>query len=591
MKPVTNESVVVLGAGPAGLSAAYRLARRGAHPLVLEGTDTVGGIARTETYKGYLFDIGGHRFFTKNEEVDRLWEEMLGPGLLNVRRMSRIYYKGRFFDYPLKPLNAFFNLGLTESLLVPLSYLRARLRRHPEEETFEQWVSNRFGERLYRTFFKTYTEKVWGIPCDAILARWAAQRIQGLSLSAAVVNALFGVQKAKSLIADFRYPEKGPGMMWERFHEGIESSGGRLHLGSEVSRLCVDQGRMVRVHYRENGQERELPVDAVISSLPLSTLVSLLDPAAPPEVGEAARGLAYRDFLIVVLILSRREVFPDQWIYVHSPEVKVGRIQNFKNWSPAMVPDPGRTSLGMEYFCDEGDEIWRMPDEDLRGLASFELARLRLAHADEVLDSYVVRQAKAYPVYNHGYEEHLATLRTFLGTIRNLQTVGRNGMHRYNNMDHSMITGMLAAENVFGSTHDLWNVNEEEAYLEEKEAERTPKSSLEAVLPPVFCRMDKLALAVSVGTVSGLLVFLATLWLVVKGGDVVGPNLRLLGQYFIGYTVTVRGAFLAFGYAFLWGFLFGWLFAYLRNLLLAFYLYRAKRKADMLSVRDFFESF
>jgi len=376
-------------------------------------------------------------------------------------------------------------------------------------------------------------------------------------------------------------------MMWERFKKAIESSGGQLRLQSEVTGLCLEKGRIHRVVSREDGKELEFPARELISSLPLSTLVGMLDPKAPEEVCEAARRLSYRSFLIVVLVVNKREVFPDQWIYVHAPEVRVGRIQNFKNWSAAMVPDPDKTSLGMEYFCDEGDEVWRMPDEDLRELASSELAELGLAHANDVIDSYVVRQPKAYPVYNHGYEENLETIRTFLGTIENLQTIGRNGMHRYNNMDHSMITGMLAAENVLGSSHDLWSVNEEEEYLEEQKAVKLQ----EEVLVRVFARMDKLAFAISVGTVSGLLIFLATLWLVIKGGGVIGPNLRLLEQYFIGYTVTIQGACLAFGYSFVWGFLFGWLFAYLRNLILAVYLYTAKKKAEMLSLQDFFEHF
>lgn len=584
MTPSPTHPVVVIGAGPAGLSAAHRLVSRGRGALLLERAGQVGGIARTETYKGYAFDIGGHRFFSKNEEVERLWKDMLGDGLIRVVRTSRIYYKGRFFDYPLKPVNALANLGLAESALIGLSYLRAQLRRNAREDTFAQWVSNRFGDRLYRTFFKSYTEKVWGIPCDEILAAWAAQRIQGLSLSSAVANALFGVRKAKSLIEAFDYPVKGPGMMWARFQGAIEAAGGEVRLQSEVTRLLLDRGRIVGGVCREEGKERDFPADHLISSIPLSALVGLLDPEPPPEVLEAARRLSYRAFLIVVLIVNRRSVFPDQWIYVHGSGIQVGRIQNFKNWSAAMVPDPEKTSLGMEYFCNEGDALWRMPDGDLQGLAASELAELGLGLPEEVLDSYVVRQPKAYPVYNQGYEESLKTLRSFLGTIDNLQTVGRNGMHRYNNMDHSMITGMLAAENVLGSRHDLWSVNEEQAYLEEDPAR-------EALLAPAFARMDKLAFAVSLGTASGLVLLLATLWLVVKGGEVVGPNLRLLENYFFGYTVTVKGAFLAFGCAFAYGFLFGWLLAYLRNLILAFYLYMAKRKAEMLSLRDFFEGF
>ncbi len=587
MERFSKNPVVVVGAGPAGLSAAYRLVEQGIETLLLEQAGHVGGISRTETHGGYAFDIGGHRFFTKNGEVDRLWRQMLGEDFLSVRRMSRIYYRGRFFDYPLKPLNALANLGPAESILIPLSYLRARIRGHRREETFEQWVSNRFGDRLYQTFFKTYTEKVWGIPCEEILATWAAQRIQGLSLSTAVTNALFGIQKSKSLIDAFHYPARGPGMMWERFREAIEAAGGRFRMGAEVIRLCQQGRRIVSAVSRQNGMETEVPVHELISSMPISTLAGRLDPQPPGPVLEAARSLSYRSFLIVVLILDKPEVFPDQWIYVHGPEVRVGRIQNFKNWSAAMVPDPGKTSLGMEYFCDEGDEVWRMPDEGLRDLASSELAALGLARADDVVDSYVVRQPKAYPVYNHRYGKSLETIRDFLETIENLQTIGRNGMHRYNNMDHSMLTGMLAAENVSGSNHDLWRVNEEEAYLEEQSLAKTH----EEILAPALARMDKLAFAVSVGTASGLLIFLATLWLVLKGGDVVGPNLRLLENYFFGYTVTVKGAFLAFAYAFLWGFLLGWLIAYLRNLFLAIYLYRARKKAEMLSIRDFFASF
>jgi protoporphyrinogen oxidase len=587
MKPRTNPPVVVIGAGPAGLSAAHRLAERGLEPLVLERAERVGGIARTEGYQGYAFDIGGHRFFTKNEEIERLWKRMLGDDLIRVPRTSRIYYRGRFFDYPLKPLNAIANLGLAESLLIPLSYLKAQMRRRAQEDTFAQWVSNRFGDRLYRTFFKTYTEKVWGISCDEILASWAAQRIQGLSLTAAVANALFGIQKSKSLIEAFDYPVRGPGMMWEAFRKAIESAGGEIRLNCEATRLCLEKERVVQVGLRENGREQELPVREVISSMPVSTLVALLDPEAPGDVREAAGRLSYRAFLIVVLVVSKRTVFPDQWIYVHGSNVRVGRIQNFKNWSPAMVPDPETTSLGMEYFCDEGDEVWRMSDQDLCLLASSELAELGLADRDDVRDSYVVRQPKAYPVYNQGYEGHLATVRSHLGAIGNLQTIGRNGMHRYNNMDHSMITGILAAENALGSSHDLWSVNEDQEYLEAKRAAEA-KAEL---LAPAFARMDKPAFAASVGTASGLVIFLATLWLVLKGGEVVGPNLRFLENYFIGYTVTTEGAFLAFGYAFVWGFLFGWMFAYLRNLILASYLYAARKKAEMLTLRDFFESF
>jgi len=586
---MNDESVVILGGGPAGLAAAYELARRGVRPLVLEKGDKVGGIARTEIHKGYHFDLGGHRFFTKIEPVDRLWREMMGEDFLKVSRMSRIYYQGRFFNYPLSFKNALGNLGVVESLLIPLSYLRARVLPYRKEDTFEEWVSNRFGRRLFRTFFKTYTEKVWGISCKEIRADWAAQRIKGLSLMAAVANALFGTQKSKTLINEFDYPRKGPGMMWNRFREAIEARGGRVCLNTEAVRLIHENGRLERVLCVENGQEREERLDHLITTVPLPRLVGMLDPKAPPEVLEAAGQFAHRSFLIVGLIVDKKKLFDDQWIYIHSPEVKVGRIQNFKNWSAEMVPDVDTTSIGMEYFCTEGDEVWRMSDTDLIDVASRELATLNLAGNSRILDGFVVRQPNAYPVYDEGYKERLEVVRGFLETLENLDTIGRSGMHRYNNMDHSMQTGILAAENILGANHDIWQVNEEEEYLEEDRKVEARPPEQEAVLVRAFARMDKLALSTALGTVAGLAMFLATLWLVLKGGDVVGPNLSLLKEYFVGYTVTVRGAFIAFLHGFFWGFLAGWFCAYSRNLLLAIYVYRAKRRAEMLSVWDFFD--
>ena len=584
-----EKQVVIIGAGPAGLTAAYGLIRQGVRPIVLEKADKVGGIARTETYKGYHFDIGGHRFFTKMARIDRLWGETLGEDFLNVPRLSRIYYQGRFFDYPLQAFNALYSLGIFEGLLIMASYFRAQVLPYSEEETFEQWVSNRFGRRLYRTFFKTYTEKVWGIPCDKIQADWAAQRIKGLSLIVALSNALLGNKQAKSLISEFRYPLRGPGMMWGRFRETIEEGGGKVLPDSDVIRLGHEKGRVTDLCYSQNGERIEVAVEHVISSVPVNRLVGLLEPEVPDHVLEAGRGLSYRAFLIVGLIVDREDLFPDQWIYVHSPHVRVGRIQNFKNWSAAMVPDPQRTSVGMEYFCNEGDDLWNTPDETLIDLASRELSQLGLAEQGDVIDGFVVRQPDAYPIYDPGYRDRLQVIREFLGTIGNLQTIGRSGMHRYNNMDHSMYTGMLAAENVLSAHHDLWEVNEEEEYLEEDKKARVARPIPSSVLRTTFARMDKVALATAVGAVSGLLIFAATLWLVIKGGEVVGPNLRLLSQYFVGYTVTVKGAFIALAYSFFWGGLFGWLFAYIRNLSVGFYIYRVKRKAENVALRDFLD--
>ena len=586
---MNNKPVVIIGAGPAGLTAAYEFIKLGIRPIVLEKADKVGGIARTETYKGYYFDMGGHRFFSKIEKVNQLWQELLSEDLLKVSRMSRIYYKGRFFNYPLGLFNALFNLGIVESLLIPLSYLRAQIWPYPEEETFEQWVSNRFGRRLYRTFFKTYTEKVWGISCQRIRADWAAQRIKGLTLVAAVANALLGTQKAKSLINEFDYPLRGPGMMWQRFKEAIEMEGSQVRLNSEVIELKHENGSIANVKCINDNKMTEIPAGHIISSMPITRLVALLEPKVPDEVLEAAHKLSYRSFIIVGLIVDKKDLFPDQWIYIHSPHVRVGRIQNFKNWSAAMVPDLNKTSIGMEYFCNEGDEIWAMSDAKLTDMASRELSDLGLARIDDVMDSFVVRQLNAYPVYDDEYKKHLNVIRDFLRGIDNLQTIGRNGMHRYNNMDHSMHTGMLAAQNILGARHDLWEITEEEEYLEEEKKAKAGKLVFEKILSQTFARMDKIAFATAVGSVSGLLIFLATIWLVIKGGDVVGPNIKLLGQYFIGYTVTVKGAFIAFGYSFVWSFLFGWLFAYLRNLSLALYVFWVRKKTELLTLKDFFD--
>jgi protoporphyrinogen oxidase len=471
---MSNPHLILVGAGPAGLAAAYESVTRGLRPIVLEKAHQVGGMARTEVYKAYRFDIGGHRFYTKASDVEALWKTMLGDDLATVARLSRIYYQGRFFDYPLSLRNTLLNLGFIESCLILLSYLRTKLRPLPEEDTFEQWVTNRFGHRLFETFFQTYTEKVWGIPCNQIQAEWAMQRIQGLSLTAAVSNALFGANNAKSLIKHFLYPILGPGMMWQRFGERVEGGGGEIRLDHEVIRLEHEQGRIRRIVARTDETTAEMSAEHYISSMPLGQLVARLDPPPPADVQRAARQLNYRSFAIVGLIVNQAELFPDQWIYVHSPGVRVGRIQNFGNWSAPMVPDAHKSSLGLEYFCTEGDDIWTMPDADLVQLATRELHSLQLADTGAVVDGVVFRQPKAYPVYDRGYRQHLEVIRCFLDTIENLQTIGRNGMHRYNNMDHSMLTGMLAVRNLLGEEHDLWQVNTENVYYEQATSSLSP---------------------------------------------------------------------------------------------------------------------
>lgn len=459
--------VIITGAGPAGLTAAYELVKQGIAPLVLEKGDKVGGIARTETYKGYRFDIGGHRFYTKVEVVQKLWLEVLGNDFIKVPRLSRIYYGGKFFNYPLSVFNTLFNLGIIESALILLSYFKIKVRPLTEETTFEQWVTNRFGERLYKTFFKTYTEKVWGIPCNEIQADWAAQRIKGLSLTTAVINALFGSNDTKTLIKEFDYPRLGPGMMWEKFTEAVESKGGKVELNTGVIRIERDGYRVKNILAEKNGEIFQFSADNFISSMPVSALINRMEPPAPEEVLHAARSLNYRAFMIVSLVVNQVDLFPDNWIYIHTPDVKVGRIQNFKNWSSEMVPDLSKTCLGMEYFCNEDDDVWNMDDGDLIKLAAKELEALNLAKASDVEDGVVIRQAKAYPVYDSEYRQHLQVLQDFLTKFENLQTIGRNGMHRYNNQDHSMLTGVLAVRNLDGEKHNLWEVNTERSYYED----------------------------------------------------------------------------------------------------------------------------
>ena len=461
-------TAIIIGGGPAGLTTAYELSKHGHRSIVFEKADRVGGISRTETYKGYRFDIGGHRFFTKVGEVEQMWQEVMGSEFIKVPRMSRIYYRNKFFSYPLEPYNALANLGIINSTLILWSYFKAKVQPNPVEENFEQWVSNRFGKRLFETFFKTYTEKVWGIPCSEIRADWAAQRIKGLSLKKAVLNALFKSNDTKTLIKEFNYPVYGPGQMWERFQQILDRSGSPVHLHTEVIEIARDGDRITGVTIEQNGTTSRVTADNYVSSMPVSLLLKKMNPAPPARVLEAASNLKYRDFMIVSIVVDKADLFPDNWIYIHSPEFKVGRIQNFKNWSLAMVPDQSKTCLGMEYFCNEGDKLWQMSDDDLIALASREVKNLGLIEPEVAIeDGTVIRQYKAYPVYDDEYRRHVDIISEYIQTFKNLQTVGRNGMHRYNNSDHSMLTGLLAAKNIMGEEHDLWNVNVERSYHEE----------------------------------------------------------------------------------------------------------------------------
>ncbi|GAB4239613.1 MAG: NAD(P)/FAD-dependent oxidoreductase [Candidatus Methylacidiphilales bacterium] len=482
--PYPNRThVLIIGAGPAGLTAAAECAEHGLRVTVVEkDPEYVGGIARTVRYKDFRFDIGGHRFFSKSTEITRWWQQRLPNDFIQVRRLSRIFYNNHFFDYPLKAFNALRGLGLFTSTLCVLSYIQARLFPIRPERSFADWVSNRFGQRLFRIFFKTYTEKVWGMPCDQISADWAAQRIKGLSLSTAILNALFpkknkGTALVKTLIDSFEYPRLGPGMMWEKTAADLQAAGHSLRMGHEVIQLEHDGNRVTAALVRDiAGNPSRLEADAFIISMPLQETVRALHPPLPKSALEAADRLQYRDFLTVALMVRKTDLFPDNWIYVHDPSVKLGRIQNFNNWSPAMVPDPGVTCLGLEYFCFEGDGLWTSSDADLIELGKRELAQLGLVRPVDVFDGCVVRMPKAYPVYTPTYAEEVKVIRAALAPLYNLQVIGRNGMHKYNNQDHSMMTALLAARNLVGGQFDLWRVNTDAEYHESGEAPETGRS-------------------------------------------------------------------------------------------------------------------
>jgi protoporphyrinogen oxidase len=485
---------IVVGAGPAGLTTAYQLCKAGLPVLVLEGDPTyVGGISRTVDYKGFGFDIGGHRFFSKSQEVEDLWTEIAGPDMLDRPRSSRIYYRGQFFAYPLKPFEALAKLGVWESTLCMLSFLRARVSPKPNPKSFEDWVSNQFGERLFRIFFKTYTEKVWGMSCKEISADWAAQRIKGLSLGLAIKHALLPKPKSenrtdtvKTLIDTFRYPRRGPGMMWEACTRKIREMGGEVLLGQHVNACRFDAatGRWTVQSTAADGQISTYEGEHLVSSMPVRELVGQIEPRLPAEVLAAAGALKYRDFLTVGLILREQDRLTDNWIYIHDPSVKVGRVQNYKSWSPEMVPDPAYCSYGLEYFCFEGDGLWAMADADLIALAKREIEQVSLGRAADVTDGCVIRQRKAYPVYDDGYAGHVETVRRGLeAQFPTIHLVGRNGMHKYNNQDHAMMTAMLTAKNIIsgGKGFDVWQVNQDAEYHEAGSAGAQSASGLRAV--------------------------------------------------------------------------------------------------------------
>src|SRR4051812_46537736 len=462
--------VLVLGGGPAGLTAGYLLAKAGKPVVVVEAEDQLGGLAKTVVDpEGYRFDLGGHRFFTKAKEVDDLWHEIMGDEFLQRPRQSRIFWNGKFLDYPLNGTDVIKKLGPIELMRAGLSYVYAAIfKRNAPEENLEQWVSKRFGWRLYSLFFKSYNEKVWGVPTTEIRAEWAAQRIKGLSFFSAAKAAFMGNKgnKIKSLIDKFNYPRYGPGQRGDTMPAKIEELGGKVLTNAPVPSIEVRDGDIVSI---EAGGTT-YPPSHTISSLPLRATVGLTTPPAAPEVQQAAQGLRYRDFLTVALVLDGEDLFPDNWIYIHEPGVQVGRIQNYRSWSPWMVPDPSTACVGLEYFCFKGDELWTMDDDKLVELATRELAEIGLATPDKVKRGYVVRVPMAYPMYDSAYAERVAEIRGWLEGIENLDQVGRNGLHRYNNSAHSMLTAMRVVDTLLdGTNHDIWAVTAESAYHEEYE--------------------------------------------------------------------------------------------------------------------------
>jgi len=473
-----DRRVIIVGGGPAGLTAAYELSKYSVPAVVLEADSVVGGIARTVNYKGYLFDIGGHRFYTKWYEVQKLWEEILGDDFLLRPRLSRIYYRKKFFSYPLVAKDAFFGLGLFEAFRIIASYVQARVFPSPNEKNLEQWLCNRFGRRLYESFFRTYTEKVWGVPCTEIDAEWAARRIRGLSLTTALYNALWRKKRpqAKTLISEFHYPQRGPGQMWETLADRLRARNYPVLTDHPVVRIHHRGGKVTGFVTAGPGGEEYFGGTDFISSMPMGELINALEEPAPEEVRRAANRLRYRDFLIVNLIINCKEVVPDNWVYVHDPGVRVGRIQNFKSWSPAMVPDPNKTCLGMEYFVFQHDDLWSSSDDELIDLAGKEIVQLGLVRPEEIEDSAVVRMPKAYPIYHEDYIEQVNVIRQYIEQdLTNLQLVGRNGMHKYNNQDHSMMTALGAARNILGADYNLWAINTEPEYQEEEKLAASPQ--------------------------------------------------------------------------------------------------------------------
>lgn len=465
-----SNKIAIVGAGPAGMGCAYTLAKAGQPSVVIEKDNVPGGLCRTVNFHGYLFDIGGHRFISRSKEINELWHQIMGDDMLTVKRLSRIYYREKFFKYPLSFFNTFWNLNPVESFLCVVSYLKCKYLKRRDDNTFEGWIINRFGEKLYNIFFKPYTEKIWAMACRDISADWAKQRIRGLSLKVALQRAIFRIKKntPKTLSEEFLYPGTGPGEFYKRLKDLTLSLGGQFEFGKILTGIKHDGKKIVSIEIQDAwGGKKELAVDYLFSSIPLPVLIKLLTPRPAEDIVSSAGKLNFRSLLVVNIILDKENIFSDQWIYIHSPKVKMGRIQNYKNWSPAMVVDPKKTSLGLEYFCTESDDIWRMNDIDLIGYATEELEKIGIAYRKDLINGFVVRCSDVYPVYSLDYEQHIDIIRAYLTEFSNLQTIGRGGLFRYDNSDHALLTGIYAANNFLGNGYsNIWDINTDEKYLE-----------------------------------------------------------------------------------------------------------------------------
>ncbi|MFZ5802788.1 MAG: FAD-dependent oxidoreductase [Candidatus Omnitrophota bacterium] len=457
----TQKKTVVMGAGPAGLTCAYELARQQAQVSVIDEQAEPGGLCRTLRRKSYLFDIGGHRFLTHHPEILALWEKFLGEDLLRVPRSSKILFEGKTFEYPLSFLNALSGLGIPESLTCLLSYFASKRARHIDESNFEGWMVKRFGRRLFQIFFESYTEKVWGIPCASISSDWARQRIQDLTLETMIRRAFLPRKPSgfKTLTREFLYPRLGPGQFFQRLHQETARLGAAFHLQCRVEKIHTGNTGIEGISVRDHeGQEAFIPGDFFFSSIPISEFIRMMEPQAPADIVQASARLHFRSLIAVYLIFNIRDLFPEHWLYIHSPEVKLGRIQNYKNWSPAMVPNFAQTSLGLEYFVDEGDALWKTDNQALLQMGLDELEHLGFKVKKHFVDGFVVRVPNTYPVYGPGYQEILDELRRYMENFKNIQLMGRSGLFRYGNLDSAMMMGLRAARNFLANEKPLWTI-------------------------------------------------------------------------------------------------------------------------------------